>query len=278
MNIANAISEFRYTRNFGVEFELYNLTFNNLLRGLRDAGVSAYSENTDYDDDDDDSFVDDDDDNNPGLTAPYSRWKLTYDGSITGTNSIELVSPILSGQNGLREIVKVLEVVNRLGGKVNKSCGFHVHVDADEISAETMRNTYKRYMENEDEIDSFMVSSRRGNNNRYCQSTKMNETIFRSLNPIWSKRTIANVMSRNIDRYNKVNLCAYLRHGTIEFRQHAGTTSAAKAINWVIFCVTMIEVSQTSNDAHIFTGLSDVTIDYFRGRIAELNPNEATSG
>ena len=43
-----------------------------------------------------------------------------------------------------------------------------------------------------------------------------------------------------MNRYKTVNVCAYGRHGTIEFRQHQGTTNADKILNWLAFCEAMV--------------------------------------
>ena len=37
-----------------------------------------------------------------------------------------------------------------------------------------------------------------------------------------------------------VNLASYARHGTIEFRQHSGSTNANKICNWITFCVHFV--------------------------------------
>jgi hypothetical protein len=42
-------------------------------------------------------------------------------------------------------------------------------------------------------------------------------------------------------RYLKLNLAAYRRHGTVEFRQHAGTTNATKIWHWVVLTQAMVE-------------------------------------
>jgi hypothetical protein len=52
---------------------------------------------------------------------------------------------------------------------------------------------------------------------------------------------LKNIM--DFDRYYKVNLCSLSEHGTIEFRQHGGTTKASKIINWVKFLVGFIDKS-----------------------------------
>jgi hypothetical protein len=49
-------------------------------------------------------------------------------------------------------------------------------------------------------------------------------------------------------RYLKLNIHAYIKHGTLEFRQHAGTMNINKMVNWIIFCVNFVENSRLSAD------------------------------
>ena len=52
------------------------------------------------------------------------------DSSLNGNDTFELVSPILVGEAGLRELEKVCWVLDLCDVKVNESCGLHVHIDA----------------------------------------------------------------------------------------------------------------------------------------------------
>ena len=50
-----------------------------------------------------------------------------------------------------------------------------------------------------------------------------------------SAQTVDELKNRIGNRYHKVNLEAYSRHKTVEFRQHSGTTNFTKMRNWVLF-------------------------------------------
>src|SRR3954470_7213352 len=69
-----------------------------------------------------------------GLPIPGfpSGWNAQNDGSIRptipGYVGVEIVSPILRGADGLAQIADVVARLNAMGGRVNRSCGFHVHV------------------------------------------------------------------------------------------------------------------------------------------------------
>jgi hypothetical protein len=124
-----------------------------------------------------------------------------------------------------------------------------------------------------------MPVSRRANNNTYCKSTRTLLDRAGSLNGNESNTSIAVHVDEYYDRdtgryeggrYHKLNLCAYLRHGTIEFRHHAGTVNPVKIVNWIAFCLNFVETSISSDSANIFEGLNPDTVEFFNTRAAAL--------
>src|SRR5947209_4242565 len=58
-------------------------------------------------------------------------WKAERDGSIrpeAGYMAAEIVSPVLKGADGLRQLKAVCDWLQSVGAKVNRSTGLHVHV------------------------------------------------------------------------------------------------------------------------------------------------------
>mgnify|MGYP000969333109 FL=1 len=79
-----------------------------------------------------------------------------------------------------------------------------------------------------------MPRSRR--NNHYCQTlTAISETTINRASNISDLRA---AFFHN--RYHKVNLEAYARHRTVEFRQHGGSTNFTKMSAWIHFLAKMI--------------------------------------
>ena len=68
----------------------------------------------------------------------YNGWQVKHDGSIRATMShpyqVELVSPPLPFNESGRESVKRAIAIIKETGKVNRSCGFHVHVEASDLN------------------------------------------------------------------------------------------------------------------------------------------------
>lgn len=159
------------------------------------------------------------------------HWKLTTDSSC----GLELVSPVLHGFEGLNAVRKALEVLAANGVVVDNSCGLHVHHDAADFSVASMKRVVKLYSQFEGVIDQLHDESRRANMNSYCQSmTRIGEYFYEQAN-------VERLISSINDRYYKVNLHAYTVHGTIEFRQHAGTLDADEAVRWIILSQAILE-------------------------------------
>lgn len=153
-------------------------------------------------------------------------WKITHDSSVkqSGKAGFELVSPKLQGENGLAQISMVCFVLSQHNVTVNKTCGLHVHHDASDYKAKHFTRLFKLYQRSEKALDGVVAHSRRNSNNRYCKSLKgLEESVTRT------------------DRYYKLNLKAFHRHGTVEVRHHQGTVEAVKIQNWVILTQGLVE-------------------------------------
>lgn len=202
----------------GVEIECFNINKNAIISELRAQRIKAIEtgyNHTDYKD----------------------TYKLGYDGSISGNDTCEVVSPILNNLNSLK---KVCKVINEAGAQVNKSCGLHVHFGAENFTIAQWVRIIRNYAALESIIDSFMPMSRRGGNNHYCKSVAMpaQRLSANSVSDMWDIRDAF----RN-DRYYKVNVMAYGSHKTIEFRHHSGTTDFTKIENWINFLRGLLEHS-----------------------------------
>jgi hypothetical protein len=166
-----------------------------------------------------------------------SHWKIVQDGSVNDSdmNGMEIVSPILNTESESDTLMvrKVCRALQKLGGKVNRTCGLHVHVDAAGLTGEQVRKVWERYRDLETEIDAFMPSNRRANVSSYTMTLR---------NKVVHGATKAE-LATSLDRYYKVNLQSLSRYGTIEFRQHNGTIDAEKILNWVSFCTQFVLAS-----------------------------------
>lgn len=212
-------------RTFGVEIECIGISQAAACEAIRAAGlpceIEGYNHNT------------------------RNHWKIVTDASVRdnrGNAGIEVVSPILRGAAGMTALKKVADALNAAGATANKTCGLHVHVGASDLNIDEIKMIVKRYAEHESVIDSFMPISRRQDNNTYLKG--MGYWMRNYGTALAGCTNTAAMSARNWDRYFKVNLAAYVRQNTIEFRQHSGTVSSTKIENWVLFVLNFVEVSR----------------------------------
>lgn len=242
--------DYTFNRNFGVEIEAYNCMRGRLARELNAAGIRVEVEGYNH-------------------TDHTDHWKLVTDSSLSGNDTFELVSPILHGEQGLEELEKVCWVLDLCNAKVNDSCGLHVHMDAAEFDLQTWKNLVITYKRLENVIDHFMPRSRR--NNTFCRPlTTISETIINQASNIGELRA-----AFNHNRYHKVNLEAYARHRTVEFRQHGGSTNFTKMSAWIYFLAKMITSAkqgqvQTNTTLQNVPFLTESEKLYFRLRTKKL--------
>ena len=213
-------NSFTLTRSFGVEIEFCTeLSSGEVVQHLTDAGLNVRNEDYNH--------------------HTRNHWKIVPDGSIS--QGFELVSPPLSGGEGLAEVILAARVLVQIGCYVDTSCGLHVHVNANDLSGASVVNAVRRMVRYESEIDTMVPAHRRSNS--FALSNRQQLGVMEqhlSSDPDASARTICGVVS---GRYRKLNTAAYVRHGTLEFRQHSGSIDGAKIANWIMFCVQFVQDS-----------------------------------
>lgn len=215
--LINRPIDFALVRRFGVEIEAHGVGKKRLLNALRKAGIKV-----------DEGYRSD----------TYNSWKVTSDGSLRGEKTFELVSPVLEGEAGLQELKVVSDVLVALRAKINQSCGLHIHFDASNMTVQTWKNLYENYANLEPVIDSMMPRSRRYNT--YCQSIAKTDLHTK----LQACDTVQEISKLYYGRYYKVNAESYVKHNTVEFRQHSGTIEFAKIENWVRFLDGLVKQSE----------------------------------
>ncbi len=163
---------------------------------------------------------------------PYENqggWKAVYDGSIGGQGA-EIVSPPLPfNVASLSEVQAAYCALKRIGASVSNDCGLHVHVDATFLRNYTAqkRNAYF----------AFIVAAYQASEETFLDCVKRHRRNGRYCAPLRGK----SVTTIRNDRYHALNLAAYSKHGTIEFRGMHGTLNEDAALAWVTLCVTFMD-------------------------------------
>jgi hypothetical protein len=177
-----------------------------------------------------------------GVQVPLlpAGWKAECDGSIQpgpGYMAAEIVSPVLKGADGLRQLKAVCEWLVSVGAKVNRSTGFHVHVGFDRADQGGLHRLVS-LVANFEKALYAATGTRSREHNHYCRGIQADHhfvTAFRA--------THAARPGLCGDRYHVLNLTNLLGGGkpTVEFRVFAGTTNATKAIGYVRLCLGIVE-------------------------------------
>jgi hypothetical protein len=203
---------FVFNRNFGVEIEAFGADRDYLESRLNEAGIETRSERYNHE--------------------TRSHWKLISDASLCGVNSFELVSPILKGEEGLEQLKIVSRVLKEANVKINKTCGLHIHLEVKDYKINAWKNLYSNYAFLEPTIDTFLPQSRRGNNNQFCKSMRV-DNYEAKLNNSETLQDLERNTTRR-DRYYKMNIQSFWKYKTVEFRGHSGTIDYGKISNWIL--------------------------------------------
>jgi len=222
---------------------------------------------------------------------PYNHetrtwWKIVPDVSAQW----ELVSPILKGKDGIKQARIVIDALNKIDGvTINSTCGVHVHVGSEDATAKKVGNLLKYWAKNEAVVDSVLAPSRR--NSSWAQSL-IDSRIGGCTASSSAIKRFCNDVDRNIEedgtieglyrritrtRRKSINLKAYLKYRTIEFRGHGASMDSEKVTNWAIMLTSLVDrcyklrsvSSNKMNEKKAFKqmmGCTTVTERFFRNR------------
>ena len=224
------------TYTFGIELEISGLSQQETRSGLLNRNIKGFK------------VVNDD---SHGVTA-------------------EIVScPMAYGMDAMEQINKVSNALQDMGATIMSNCGFHVHisnaplmngVDANDWtrkSIEHFENTGNYYSENlSDPMDAVLIKDvmyrytkmQNGYNgiNSMLPRSRRDMTMARVLvlESIEAANTIRELQNATHGKFSTINLQPWTTHGTIEFRQAAGTIEADKILHWIRFLLNLIDHSE----------------------------------
>jgi len=176
------------------------------------------------------------------------NWEIKTD----CTAGLELVSRKLKANSeGLEELYTWVKLADNLRDaydwKVNKKCGFHVHLDISDLTRLQVRNLAKLFLDFEPVIHGLQPKSR--NNNYYCcniqNNPKWDSLAMLTPNNIDSKfRNVINSLSEV--RYQGINWKHYFTRESVEVRYGGGTLNADNVQAWVMFLLALVEKAKQS--------------------------------
>ena len=171
-----------------------------------------------------------------GIQVPFlpSGWKAESDSSIrtaSGRKACEIVSPILKGEAGIREVIEVVETLKSKGLTTNESCGIHVHIYFDPAwAAEKLAKLISIVSYLEQGIFATTGTKRR-ERGTYCKGLRKygdQPKAKQKLDP---------------DRYHLLNITNLVRNvrPTVEFRAFSGSLNPVKIVGWIQLCLGIVE-------------------------------------
>lgn len=229
-------------RKFGLEVEFNGITATTAAAALNAAGINTAVEGYNH--------------------QTRGHWKIVTDGSVraTGTGAgsgLELVSPPLFYGEGYADVVTACEALVAAGATVDVTCGIHVHHDADHLPGEALAQVIEIYGRRQSAIDNLVAPSRRagGRASNWCAHLSDAE-IARQAEAF---RTTGRPVAAN--RYRTVNTESFLRYGTLEFRQHGGSTNAEKIVAWIEFGRAIFAAAEAGAEQRLSTSLFEFIRD-----------------
>ena len=205
-------------RRFGVEIEFFGISHATATEALAVAGIDVHL---------------------------HGGWRLKYDSSVSGSG-LELVSPPLSGEEGLEQVRTAMRALRGARARVNNTCGLHIHHEIRDLKARGIGRLVKSWTANQDLIDWLVQPSRRGTNS-YCRH--WNPVEVEQLSAVCA-RGDHNFYPR-VSRGRAINVLSYPRYGTVEVRQHGGTLDFQKFEAWLRLGQAIIDAVAAAPDAEL---------------------------
>ena len=185
--------------------------------------------------------------------ADGREWLVERDASVTPINGgqrCEFVTPKCE-YSDIETVQECIRTLRKAGAKVNTSCGLHIHVDAANHTAKSLKNLAFTFRAKEDLIFRAVKtqSSRLGQwckpisddlINRIKEIRKLDDN---ALQDAWYSTYANSWESRsahyNTSRYHALNLHSVFYRGTVEFRLFEATLHAGEVRAYINLCLAM---------------------------------------
>lgn len=186
-------------------------------------------------------------------------WEVKSDASLlySGSNCWEMVSPILSGTTGLRQLQGMLDAWKQHNPSEAKNAGTHVHVGVGHLTVEELALLTEHWERWGEDFAAGIVTRKRFEN-EYCRSIK-DESISGFIRRAWCNypmvapdvTCVRDIRNRGIERTIGVmerrkafNILSVFKHGTVEFRLWSASTNPRKIVGWAAFCANFVAMVQ----------------------------------
>lgn len=251
-------------RTFGVEIEFYGLNYlitpvdNNIIKPYL---ISSRAK-------DGRALTDLCRDHKLPLGTNQDTWHFEQDTSVRGKGhtrcGAELISPVLSGIDGLIQVHEAFRFLHAIEGiDIDESCGMHVHHGVNSLvyNCNELKQLVRIVHHYEDLFYLLIPGNRRIA--KTCRPMEIDVKAFLDvceggdkdhdcrIKDLWYSMENRYDANRGVNsrydktRYHGLNLHSYWYRSTIEFRYHSAVLEKVdEAIQWIIFTQFLIEMSQ----------------------------------
>jgi hypothetical protein len=188
--------------------------------------------------------------------ADGREWTVTRDGSIHPFGC-EVVSPILTWAD-MDLVQRVVRALRGAGAKANRSCGLHVHVGCESMTARHLGALAGVVFETQDAlVEALGVHESRVPMARMLeQGTAAALLAARDVNAInraWygTSRALHGERKYHPSRYRVLNLHSYFLRGTAEFRWANGTVHAGKVKAAIHLALALVAYARLGGQARL---------------------------
>ena len=223
--------------------------------------------------------------NRYSTTYSADRWIQAYDSSC----GWEIKSQPLRDTS---EVEDVMRGIRMAGGRVNRSCGLHVHVGCAHLSVPQLFRLAKLYARYERALELLVAPSRRLNST-YCVSNfttipdlrykTEGDSIEDYFDRLDRERQTVDALARICapnGKYSKMNMGSpFRKYGTVEFRAHQGTLNFKKIDAWSSLLVAMVKMAEgTSTIKPTIASFEEMLDELIDRENTIKRPKEGTKG
>lgn len=186
---------------------------------------------------------------------PHVRnWVSKYDGSLR--NGIEYVTrtpvPMTKTEKYLKSLVDALGD-NVTDDSNRTSC--HVHVNCLKLTPRELATGLTSYWLVEEILSDYWGEERKGN--QYCKRLKDGVSAGNIISFMMDKGFYSlsrGGVSRDLSRYAGCNICAFPKHGSVEFRGMRGTVDTKTLNDWVstVYHIMHVASKRYKSPCHLF--------------------------
>ena len=198
----------------------------------------------------------------------WEGWRSKYDSTVQpsriqrrdGCVGVEVMSPPLSGADGVTEIQAMVAKIKSMGGKVNNSCGLHINISHSKLfKVARIRRLIRLVARYENALWAMNGSVTRRNNNRHGVSVGGLRGWAKSIKTSYKAhgydnlQSLGDLVTYHHERYHVLNLLHVTSRNRssrrVEFRVFAPTLNVAKMTAYLRVVMALVEVAITSSSS-----------------------------